>query len=161
MLGAFVLFVGLQAAKYPIGMYMTDKTGLTFQVAPILVMVPLTLGLSWFLIGEIGAAGPVLGSAIAVALCQVVPNLWYVSRDLSRRRAEADRQAAPEASDSAEGDARTPEVVVHDAADALADDALAPDAPAALGPSHGVLQEDEADADRGSAEGTTGRPSAS
>ena len=108
MLGAFVLFVGLQAAKYPIGMYMTDKTGLTFQVAPILVMVPLTLGLSWFLIGEIGAAGPVLGSAVAVALCQVVPNLWYVSRDLSRRRAEADRQAAPEASDVAEGDATTP-----------------------------------------------------
>jgi hypothetical protein len=31
----------------------------------------------------------VLGSAISVALCQLVPNLWYVSRDLGRRRAEA------------------------------------------------------------------------
>ena len=98
MLGAFVLFVGLQAAKYPIGMYMTDKTGLVFQVLPIVLMVPLTLGLSWWLIGEIGAAGPVLGSAIAVAICQLVPNLWYVQRDLARRRAEAARTAAPDAS---------------------------------------------------------------
>ena len=106
MLAAFVLFVGLQAAKYPIGMYMTDKTGLVFQVLPIVLMVPLTLGLSWYFIGEIGAAGPVLGSAIAVAVCQLVPNHWYVQRDLARRRAEADRAAAPEASGPA---APTPE----------------------------------------------------
>ncbi|OII23723.1 polysaccharide biosynthesis protein [Frigoribacterium sp. MCBA15_019] len=89
MLVGFVVFVGLQAAKYPVGMYMTDKTGLVFQVLPIVLMVPLNLGLSWWFIGLVGAAGPVLGSAISVALCQLVPNLWYVSRDLGRRRAEA------------------------------------------------------------------------
>jgi O-antigen/teichoic acid export membrane protein len=89
LLAAFVVFVGLQAAKYPIGMYMTDKSGLVFQVVPILIMVPLNLGLSWALITPLGAAGPVVGSAVSVALCQVIPNLWYVSRDLGRRRAEA------------------------------------------------------------------------
>lgn len=89
LLIAFVVFVGLQAAKYPIGMYMTDKGGLVFQVVPILIMVPLNLGLSWALIAPLGAAGPVVGSAVSVALCQVVPNLWYVSRDLTRRRAQA------------------------------------------------------------------------
>jgi hypothetical protein len=89
MLVGFVVFVGLQAAKYPVGMYMTDKTGLVFQVLPIVLMVPLNLGLSWWFIGLVGAAGPVLGSAVSVALCQLVPNLWYVSRDLRRRRGEA------------------------------------------------------------------------
>ena len=68
MLVGFVVFVGLQAAKYPVGMYMTDKTGLVFQVLPIVLMVPLNLGLSWWFIGQVGAAGPVLGSAISVAL---------------------------------------------------------------------------------------------
>ena len=32
LVGGFVVFVALQAAKYPAGMYMTDKRGLTFQV---------------------------------------------------------------------------------------------------------------------------------
>jgi Na+-driven multidrug efflux pump len=67
-------------------MYMTDAKGLQFQVLPILVMVPLNLGLSWVLIPVLGAAGPIVGSAVAVAICQVVPNLWYVQRDLAKRR---------------------------------------------------------------------------
>ncbi|MDQ1583765.1 MAG: hypothetical protein QOF36_1819 [Microbacteriaceae bacterium] len=86
LIGGFVAFVALQAAKYPIGMYMTDQRGLTFQVWPILVSVPLNLGLSWWLIGVVGAGGPIIGSAISVALCQVIPNLWYVNRDLGARR---------------------------------------------------------------------------
>ena len=57
LVGGFVAFVALQAAKYPTGMYMTDERGLRFQVVPVLVMVPLTLGLSWWLIGAIGAGG--------------------------------------------------------------------------------------------------------
>jgi O-antigen/teichoic acid export membrane protein len=87
LLISFVVFVALQACKYPIGMYMTDKGGLVFQVVPILIMVPLNLGVSWALISPFGAAGPIMGSALSVALCQVIPNFWYVSRDLKRRRA--------------------------------------------------------------------------
>lgn len=88
LVGGFVVFVALQAAKYPAGMYMTDKRGLTFQVWPILASVPLNLVLSWWLIGVIGAGGPIIGSAISVLVCQVLPNLWYVTHDLGRRRAE-------------------------------------------------------------------------
>jgi len=85
---AFVVFVTFQATKYPLGMYMTDARGLRFQVAPILVMVPVNLGLSALLIPPLGSAGPVVGSAVAVLVCQVVPNWWYVRRDLAKRRIE-------------------------------------------------------------------------
>jgi hypothetical protein len=89
LLGGFVAFSAMQASKYPLGMYMTDKRGLAFQVPPILLMIPLNLGLSWWLIGSLGAGGTVIGSAIAVGLCQVLPNLYYVRRDLTKRRAAA------------------------------------------------------------------------
>ncbi len=89
LLWGYVVFAALQAAKYPAGMYMTDHRGLRFQVLPIVIMVPMNLGLSWWLIGIVGAGGPIIGSAISVLICQVVPNLHYVSRDLARRRAAA------------------------------------------------------------------------
>jgi O-antigen/teichoic acid export membrane protein len=85
----FVVFVGLQATKYPLGMYMTDARGLRFQVLPIVIMVPVNLGLSWWLITLLGAGGAIIASAISVAVCQVIPNFWYVRRDLARRRADA------------------------------------------------------------------------
>lgn len=95
LIAGFVVFVGLQAAKYPVGMYMTDRQGLRFQTIPIFIMVPLNLGLSWWLIGLVGAGGPIVGSAISVAVCQVGPNIWYVNRDLKRRRAAAALTSAP------------------------------------------------------------------
>jgi O-antigen/teichoic acid export membrane protein len=98
LIGGFVVFVALQAAKYPAGMYLTDKRGLTFQVWPILASVPLNLALSWWLITPFGAGGPIIGSAIAVLLCQVIPNLWYVQRDLARRR-EGQRSEVAEAAE--------------------------------------------------------------
>jgi O-antigen/teichoic acid export membrane protein len=94
LVAGFVLFVGLQAAKYPLGMYMTDQRGLWFQVIPILVLVPVNLGISWWLIGVLGAGGPIIGSAVSVALCQVLPNLWYVQRDLKRKRHVSEIQLA-------------------------------------------------------------------
>jgi O-antigen/teichoic acid export membrane protein len=81
----FVVFVVMQATKYPLGMYMTDKRGLQFQVLPILIMVPLNLGVSWWLIGVVGPGGPIIGSAVSVLACQVIPNFAYVSRDLKHR----------------------------------------------------------------------------
>lgn len=86
----FVIFVLLQAAKYPIGMYMTDLRGLRFQVIPVILMIPISLGLSWWLIGLIGPGGAIIGSAAAVAICQVFPNFWWVQRDLKRRSSVAE-----------------------------------------------------------------------
>lgn len=85
---AYVVFVALQASKYPVGMYMTDERGLKFQVVPTIAMIPIGLGVAWALIPEIGAAGAVAGPATAVFVCQVVPNLWYAQRDVARRRRE-------------------------------------------------------------------------
>lgn len=99
LLLAFVLLTTLQAAKYPMGMYMTDFNGLRFQVLPIFCMVPLSLGLSIYLIGIWGPAGTVIGSCIAVFACQMVPNFFYVRRDLRRRAQQATAPvAAPPAS---------------------------------------------------------------
>lgn len=86
----FVVFVAVQAMKYPLGMYMTDKGGLRFQVVPILLMVPLNLGISWWLIGVVGAGGPIIGSAVSVLLCQLIPNFVYVARDLKARALTVD-----------------------------------------------------------------------
>lgn len=86
---SFVLFVALQAAKYPIGMYMTDLRGLRFQVIPAIIMVPLSLGISLALVPVLGAAGCVIGVSVAVALCQVIPNMIYVIIDLRERRRQA------------------------------------------------------------------------
>lgn len=85
--GGLVALVVVQAANYPLGMYMTDAAGLRFQVPPVLLMAPLNLGLSWWLTLQVGAGGPVVGSAVAVALCQLAPGVFYVGRDLRRRRA--------------------------------------------------------------------------
>ncbi len=98
VVAGFVLFVAGQAAKYPLGMYMTDRAGLRFQVAPILVMVPVNLGLSWVATLALGAAGPILGSGVCVLACQVLPNLWYVRRDLARRAAAGQDRPAGVAS---------------------------------------------------------------
>lgn len=84
----YVIFVALQAAKYPVGMYMTDEKGLKFQVLPIVLMIPISLGLSWLMILQIGAAGAIAGSAIAVLLCQVIPNVLWVRHNLRGRRKE-------------------------------------------------------------------------
>lgn len=83
---AFVLFVAVQAAKYPAGMYMTDERGLKFQVLPTVLMVPVSIGLSIALIPHLGAAGAIISSVIAVFSCQVVPYYLYVLRDIRRRR---------------------------------------------------------------------------
>lgn len=86
LLLGFVVFVALQSAKYPIGMYMTDLAGLRFQVVPTIIMIPVALGGSLLLIPLWGAAGNLAAVSAAVALCQVIPNLIYVRFDLRRRR---------------------------------------------------------------------------
>jgi hypothetical protein len=83
---AFVAFVGVQAVKYPVGMYMTDERGLKFQVLPTILMIPISIGISVALIPVLGAAGAIIGSVIAVFACQVVPYYLFVLADIRRRR---------------------------------------------------------------------------
>lgn len=89
LITAFAVFMVFQAVKFPLGMYMTDPRGLRFQAYMIVLLLPVNLGVSWVLAIHIGAAGPVIGSAISVVLCQVLANWMYVRRDLRARRAAA------------------------------------------------------------------------
>lgn len=86
---SFVLLTAVQALNYPPGMYMTDERGLQFQVIPIIAMTVANVALSWLLIPPLGAAGPVLGSAVSVFIFQVVPYTWWVRRDVRSRRIAA------------------------------------------------------------------------
>jgi O-antigen/teichoic acid export membrane protein len=80
---SFSIFMVFQAMKYPLGMYLTDARGMRYQALMIvLLLLPLNLGLSWFLAIKIGAAGPVIGSAVGVFGAQVVANWVYVRRRL-------------------------------------------------------------------------------
>ena len=80
LLVSFSVFMVFQAAKYPLGMFMTDARGLRYQAYMILTLLPVNVGLSWWLGAMIGAAGPVIGSAVGVLLCQVIANWVYVRR---------------------------------------------------------------------------------
>jgi O-antigen/teichoic acid export membrane protein len=80
----FAVLMTLQGVKYPLGMFMTDPRGLRFQALMIVLMLPVNVGLSWYLAGPLGAAGPVLGSVVGVAGAQVLANFLYVSRVLRR-----------------------------------------------------------------------------
>lgn len=82
---AFSVFMVFQALKYPLGMYMTDAPGLRFQAYMIVAMVPVNVGLSLWLAGRLGAAGPVIGSLVGVALFQYLANLLYVRRTVRAR----------------------------------------------------------------------------
>jgi Na+-driven multidrug efflux pump len=79
---AFSIFMVLQATKYPLGMYMTDAKGLRYQAFMIVLLMPVNLGLSWILAIHLGAAGPIIGSAVGVFFCQVLANWIYVAREL-------------------------------------------------------------------------------
>jgi O-antigen/teichoic acid export membrane protein len=83
LMAAFSIFMVLQATKYPLGMYMTDAAGLRYQALMIVLLLPVNLGLSWYLAIKIGAVGPVIGSAVGVFCCQVVANWVYVRRQLN------------------------------------------------------------------------------
>lgn len=77
---AFAVLMVVQAAKSPLGMYMTDARGLRFQAYMVLMMLPVTVGLSIFLAGILGATGPVIASIAGVVVFQLVANWIYVAR---------------------------------------------------------------------------------
>ncbi|WP_439591362.1 lipopolysaccharide biosynthesis protein [Microbacterium sp.] len=83
LLLAFSVFIVLQSAKYPYGMFLTDASGLRFQAFWILGMLPLNLGLTILLTPSLGALGPLIGSIIGVLACQLLPNMYLVRRRLA------------------------------------------------------------------------------
>jgi O-antigen/teichoic acid export membrane protein len=86
LLVAFTLETCVQAALYPIGMSMMDPRGVRFQIPPIVCSVVANIALSVALSRGLGASGPVLATAAATLVFQLIPYAWYV-RVRARRAA--------------------------------------------------------------------------
>lgn len=89
---AFSVFIIVDAAKHPFGMYLTDASGLRFQAFFALLLLPMNLGLTILLTPSLGATGPLIGSIVGVVTCQLVPNILLVRK--RTRRAALDAAAA-------------------------------------------------------------------
>jgi O-antigen/teichoic acid export membrane protein len=85
--GLFVFFaaamvIAIQSAHTPAGMFLTDEEGLRFQAKTVTAMALANLLLSWVLADKYGAAGPYLGTAISIGVCQLGPTLWVAFKRL-------------------------------------------------------------------------------
>ncbi|WP_072313816.1 hypothetical protein [Agrococcus sp. Marseille-P2731] len=88
--GAMVMCV---AGVYPLGMFIMDKPGIRFQVVPTLAMALTSFALSLLLAPRLGAAGPPLGNAVALLVCQIVPFAIYIARHRERLTAPQRQEA--------------------------------------------------------------------
>ncbi|MDV8028532.1 MULTISPECIES: hypothetical protein [Rhodococcus] len=79
MLLAFSCMVCLQAAVYPLGMYLTDVKGLRLQVLPLIVMAISAVSLSFFTFPFLGPSGPIIATAASIGVFQLVPYSAIVS----------------------------------------------------------------------------------
>lgn len=93
---SFTVLMLVQAAKFPLGMYLTDARGLRFQAGMITVMLPVNLGLSVLLAGTFGAVGPVMASVAGVFVFELAANVLYVRRRLAQAVADVPRAEEPE-----------------------------------------------------------------
>ncbi|CAN5328331.1 hypothetical protein BH11ACT3_BH11ACT3_17340 [soil metagenome] len=81
---AFGLMITLQAILYPLGMFIMDKPGIRFQVAPALLMASSTVVLTIIFAPALGVVGPLLANAISVAVFQLLPFAVYIQRNRTR-----------------------------------------------------------------------------
>jgi len=79
---ALALLLVVYASFYPTSMFQTDRAGLRFQAATYVVMMVINVSLSIVLASKIGAAGPILSSALSVTVALWIPGMWRaMSRD--------------------------------------------------------------------------------
>jgi O-antigen/teichoic acid export membrane protein len=88
---AFIAYVVVSAAWFPLGSFLTDAPGLRFQAFLVTGMLPVNLALSWWLGGLWGAPGPVVGSTVGVGAILVTAVLVQRARLAATvRRGSAD-----------------------------------------------------------------------
>jgi O-antigen/teichoic acid export membrane protein len=83
LLLAFAALLVVQSVHLTTGIMLLTPRQLRFQAICVVALVITNLPLSWVLAGEMGAAGPVIASAIAVAVCQLVPGVIVAERATS------------------------------------------------------------------------------
>lgn len=79
LVSVYALIV-IQSGQIVPGMYLTTPSGLKFQAVCCVIGACLSISMGWLLSSKYGAAGPVLGTAIAVLLAQAVPTYIKASR---------------------------------------------------------------------------------
>ena len=72
---SFGLLLVVNASWWPTGMLLTDRDGLRFQALCSVFMVVINVVISAALAQRIGAAGPVLGSVMAIVIALLIPGL--------------------------------------------------------------------------------------
>jgi O-antigen/teichoic acid export membrane protein len=85
---AFAALLAINTAHLPSAMLLTTPRLLRFQAAWVLVMLIGNIGMSWALAAPMGAAGPVLGSAITVGLTLFLPAFARAGRVVAHRPSE-------------------------------------------------------------------------
>lgn len=80
LVGALAAMLVVQALHLPSGMLLTRPAQLRFQALCVAGMLTLNVPLSWVLARTIGAAGPVVGSVIAIGVAQLLPTWLMASR---------------------------------------------------------------------------------
>ncbi|GAA4556770.1 hypothetical protein [Pseudonocardia xishanensis] len=86
LLAAFALLLLVQAAHVTSGIMLISPAQLRFQAVCVVALVATNVPLSWWLTPHLGAAGPVLVSAVTVFVCQLVPCAVLAWRETSRPR---------------------------------------------------------------------------
>lgn len=104
---AFGAMITVQAALYPLGMFIMDKPGIRFQVAPTLLMAASTVTLAVLLTPHLGVVGPLLANTASVLAFQVLPFSAYILRHRDRLWGAGPAAApAPEPAPVPAGDGR-------------------------------------------------------
>jgi O-antigen/teichoic acid export membrane protein len=81
---AFGLMTTFQAVLYPLGMFIMDKPGIRFQVAPALLMAVSTVVITILTAPSLGVISPLLANAVSVLVFQIVPFIIYIRRNRGR-----------------------------------------------------------------------------
>ena len=79
---AFGILLLIQTVQLPLGMFMTSEAGLRAQAVYVSLTVLVSVCGSIVLARAWGAPGPVVGSIIAVLVCQIVPGAMWSRRAL-------------------------------------------------------------------------------
>jgi O-antigen/teichoic acid export membrane protein len=85
LLIAFTMMLTVQAALYPLGMFLMDADGARFQTIPVVTMVVANVAISMYLSHTIGVVGPVVATIVATTVCQIVPYSIHIARVLRKR----------------------------------------------------------------------------
>jgi hypothetical protein len=91
LLLAFAALLVVQSLHLTTGIMLLTPRQLRFQAVCVVALVLTNIPLSWMLVPELGAAGPVIASAITVAACQLVPGVIVANRATSTGSATTPR----------------------------------------------------------------------